>query len=150
MVLRFLMSGLKEPVIISLQNPPVICKSTRCRYNRDNGRLVTKFNDEIREFYVKYHDCIRIRNSATEDYNGYGNFSEESESTIWTSKNNENLGSLLIGFFRFYSNGWNYRPVSIISNDGTLFGMAKEDCQNTAAFVQDPYIIQKNLAYVSI
>lgn len=140
------MSGLKKPIIVSLQYPPVSCKSTRCRYNRDNGRLVTKFSGKFCEFYVKYHDCICIRNSVTGECNGYGNFTEESESTIWTSDNNENLGSLLIGFFRFYSNSWNCRPVSIINNDGTPFDMAKEDCQNTAVFVQDPYITQKNIA----
>lgn len=145
MVLRFLMCAVKNPIIISLQNPPVTCKSTKCRFNRHNGRVLFDVHEGITESYVKYHDCIRIKNSVTEEFNGTGNF-EELESSLWVSENNENLGSLLIGFFRFYSYSWNYRPISIINNDGTPFNLEKDDIMKNQAFVQDPFVPEKNIS----
>lgn len=145
MALHFLMCGLKNPVIVSLQNLPVECKSTTCRFNKSNGRTLTKFKHEIQEYYIRYHDCVRIKNSVTGECSSVGGFSENSESTIWISKNDDNLGSLLIDFFKFYSYSKNYKSISIINSDGKIAGSDYE-VNRAPVFIQDPYIIPKNIS----
>ncbi|KAI9356368.1 hypothetical protein BD770DRAFT_411288 [Pilaira anomala] len=145
MVIHFLMCGLKYPVIVSLQNLPIKCRAPHCRFNRKDVHSITKFNHEIKEYYVKYHNCVIVRNLTTGEFNNTLGSRVSSKLTVWNRRNNSNLGLLLIKFFNFYSFRNRFTSISIIENNGKLFNLDKGDYSKAPIFVQDPFITHRNL-----
>lgn len=139
------MCGLKYPVIVSLQNLPIKCRAPRCRFNKKDVHSITKFNHEIKEYYIKYHNCVIVKNLITGEFNNALDSRVSSKSTVWNSRNNSNLGLLLIKFFNFYSFRNRFTSISIIENNGKLFNLDKGDYIKAPIFVQDPFITQRNL-----
>lgn len=146
MVLRFLMCGLNEPVIPSLQNLLIECTSSRCQFNTSDHRTATFFKGEIIQVDTRYHDCIYIRDAVTGKSKNTKYNSDELDVTIWESKNNDNLGMLLIAFLEFYSVSSAFKGISIVTNNSKLVGISKLERLRHVVFVQDPFIHQKNIA----
>ncbi|GAA5796031.1 hypothetical protein HPULCUR_001398 [Helicostylum pulchrum] len=97
--LHYLMNVLENPVIPNLQNLPVECNSADCFYNLKDEPVTTFFNNKIENLDVSYHNCVRIINKQTGEYNVDNN--NELKTTICTD----------------------------------------------AVWVQDPYLVKKNIAH---
>lgn len=130
------MNVLENPVIPNLQNLPVECNSADCFYNLKDEPVTTFFNNKIENLDVSYHNCVRIINKQTGEYNVDNN--NELKTTIWYSENSDNLGTLFLGFIAYYSRRNNYKKISI-----TNF---KKKRSTDAVWVQDPYLVKKNIA----
>ncbi|KAI9244253.1 hypothetical protein EDC94DRAFT_665658 [Helicostylum pulchrum] len=79
--LHYLMNVLENPVIPNLQNLPVECNSADCFYNLKDEPVTTFFNNKIENLDVSYHNCVRIINKQTGEYNVDNN--NELKTTIW-------------------------------------------------------------------
>lgn len=144
MTLHFLMNGLEKPVIPSLQKLCGECDSSDCFYNLCDGPVSTFFDNKFEKVDVQYHTCIRVINKQTGAVRNIDD--DDTKSTIWYSENDDDLGTLLLGFFDYYSRRDNYKEISIISGTGKLFGLTREEQRSDPVWVQDPFMIKKNIA----
>lgn len=133
MTLHFLMNVLENPVIPNLQNLPVECNSADCFYNLKDEPVTTFFDNRIENLDVRHHNCVRNINKQTSEYDGENN--NESKTTIWYSKNSDNLGTLFLGFIAYYSCRNNYKRISITNFE--------KEQSSDAISVQDPYLKKK-------
>ncbi|KAI8327133.1 hypothetical protein EDC96DRAFT_532707 [Choanephora cucurbitarum] len=145
MALHFLMVGLEQPLIPSLQKLSVRCQSRNC--NSITGKIVSQLQDhQIVQWDARYHDCLNIRNIATSVYKMSPSVGKNDTITYWEGKNKDSVSHLLTKFFEYYSDPSNY-VVSIITQDGELHGNYDISYWRTSPIiVQDPFILNKNVA----
>lgn len=143
MVLHFLIAGLKNPVLPSLQYLDANCQSRYCHSRTSKLNLVC-FNYNLVYCDTRYHDCVQIQNTATQKYMTEPNIYKNEVRTIWKSHNKDSLSQLLCKFFDYFSDPENH-IVSIYNNRGELVDYS-HSYWNDYIIVQDPFLHSKNVA----
>ncbi|KAI8070624.1 uncharacterized protein B0P05DRAFT_186484 [Gilbertella persicaria] len=145
MALHFLMIGLEQPLIPSLQKSNLRCQSKHC--NAKRGKFVHLYHDhQIIRCDARYHDCVHIRNTATSTYKMSPPVGKNDTITYWEGANKDTVSSILTQFFAYYANPSNH-IVSIVTEDGALYGNYEPSYwHGNPIIVQDPFILGKNVA----
>ncbi|KAI7889115.1 uncharacterized protein EV154DRAFT_565762 [Mucor mucedo] len=115
MVLNFLINGLEYPVIPNLQNISRNneCDFEDCLFTKNKDIIVTViYAKRIRKMMFRYHTCVITQ------HNGDSLDIIMENRTLWNGQNIDSLGSLLIGFFQYYSNRKNLTGGVSISRVG--------------------------------
>lgn len=144
MVLHFLINVLEKPVIPNIQSFPIECNSSDCFYNLNDKLVATFYDNKIEKLDIRYHTCVRIVNKQTSIDNGDDD--NNTRPTIWYSENDDNLGALFLSFIVYYSRRKNYKGISITFGDCKLVNGDKKTQQTDAVWVQDPFLVKKNIA----
>ncbi|KAI7907408.1 uncharacterized protein BX663DRAFT_137209 [Cokeromyces recurvatus] len=140
MALHFLMAGLENPLIPSLQNLNVRCENKSCNSRAFNKIIPVFYNNHIIHCDVRYHDCVCIRQRS------YPLKKQNNDVTLWEGNNKDTVAELVTKFFLFYSDAVNY-VVSIITDDGKPVGNIDMNFwPERPIIVQDPFILTKNVA----
>lgn len=139
LVLNFLMNGLDKPVIPCLQELPKnsTCNFKDCLYNKNKQFVATtKYDNIIKEMRFLYHTCVIIK-SGNEDLN-----TVLENKTTWTSHNSDNLGTLLIAFFRYCAD------VKNITGGVSIAQAGRTSYRNSSMSItiQDPFLPINNIS----
>ncbi|KAI7889063.1 uncharacterized protein EV154DRAFT_483478 [Mucor mucedo] len=130
MILYFLMKKLNYPVIPCIQDNSITCNFPECLH-KNNGKTMTRvFAKKLRFIQVRYHTCVSIKKKDE------SHEIAEDKKTIWISENTDDLGTLLIKFFDFYSTRKHFSPVSI----SKASNISERSFSNQPAEIQDPFI----------
>ncbi|KAI8053556.1 hypothetical protein BDF21DRAFT_404010 [Thamnidium elegans] len=95
----------------------------------ENEPVTMFFDNKIEKLDIQCHNCVRIVNKQTGEYNDNNN--NTIKTIIWYSENNNNLGVSFLGFIAYYFQRENYKTISITNFE-------KKRSTN-AVWVQDPY-----------
>lgn len=139
------MNVVEYPLIPSLQKTFGDCKFPECMYNLNKDSVATFFGNKVQNVDIRYHTCVRILKEEKNDI-GNKNHTKDKKYTIWYSRNNDSLGKLLLEFMDYYSRAKNYKRISIIPEYSKLVNCIKEEWHDDPVCIQDPIIIQKNIA----
>lgn len=106
--LHYLMFVQDPPVIPCLQNLlGAVCISSKCRF---------KTSRYIMGCDVRYHDCVFIENTRGDTFVS-GLPARNSDSTVWRSRNEKEVGQLVTEIFEWLSFTQNIlRPMSITTS----------------------------------
>lgn len=133
------MNGLEFPVIPNLQN---ISENNEyhyqnCLYTQKKGAVVvTKYGKRMTRMRFLYHTCVIIKYDTNKM-----NTTMENK-TIWNSHNNDNLGTLLIAYFKYYATREN-----LISGISILrAGERGAYIFNAPVSIQDPFLSINNIS----
>lgn len=144
LLLHFLMSVIKKPIISNLQSQLDNCYSHDCNYYAERNIVGTIYDNKIKEVNIRFHTCVRIINKQTNTYsNDEGSYEA---CTIWNSENVDSMGVLFINFMEYCSKSKNYRDVSIVNGGQDYAGFKESEVNKADAWIQDPFVLQKNIA----
>ena len=135
-------------------NPPVIpnlqdlgfndCGKSSCKFHREKKE--TCYRNELRTFDVRFHTCVNVLGIDQPEPHKP---KSKSKPTTWRCLNTQSLGELLTGFFSYYGHEHNYnRAVSIFR--GETITRRNNWNKGPGFAVQDPFILDRNVAYVYI
>lgn len=140
MALFYLMQC-KPPVIPNLQRLDDIghrCHIPTCRSHQGKKKL-TVHKKQVVQFDVSYHTCVTAVNTQAEMQQTIG------RSTGWFVKNKQSVGDLLVGFFVYYSDEFDFKKDAISLYQGAPI-QRRPAWNKYPVAVQDPFIKDRNVA----
>lgn len=140
MALFYLMQC-KPPVIPNLQRLDDIgyrCPIPTCRSHQGKKKL-TVHKKQVVQFDVSYHTCVTAVNTQAEMQQTIG------RSTGWFVKNKQSVGDLLVGFFVYYSDEFDFKKDAISLCQGAPI-QRRPSWKKYPVAVQDPFIKDRNVA----